>query len=362
MFHLYDLLLTYLGDWCHSAAALKRAILHDMQLESVKCDLQVLGLVDKHITGPWMHLTYRPDTNEAHHLSMVPKIKDALSKLESGSGDILNKPVDIFGNSIADDPVYLSLTQTIPESVRVKFRGISLQISAVIQKQYKKYLEKTFTKADHQKTENAPLTNMQSERFMGQADRLNVISPNANTDYLSAIIRGKHNQTIRWLNGKSLTEKEQLVYFVVNRGRKKRQLYKQRQHEVQQEKLAGIKLKKQENDAKDRRVVERKIKRIIGGEEVNEVFPDIHEKKDIITSMLLDPKSVVKKKFVQDFEVNPGDRKQYDGTILSAAYKRNVWKYAVVYGDPNDSTNDEYTFTLIQILADIVLGDFSFIY
>ena len=58
------------------------------------------------------------------------------------------------------------------------------------------------------------------------------------------------------------------------------------------------------------RVVERNIKKIIGGDEV---FLDIDEKKDIITSMLLDPKSVMKKKFVQDFEVNPGDGKQYDG-------------------------------------------------
>ena len=55
-------------------------------------------------------------------------------------------------------------------------------------------------------------------------------------------------------------------------------------------------------------------------------------------------------------------RTTMDGTnIRSAACKRNVWKYTVVYGSPNDSTNDQSTYTLIQVLADIVSCDFSFI-
>ena len=75
---------------------------------------------------------------------MIPQIKDALSKLASGNGDILNKPVNMLGNSIADDPVYLSLTQAIPESVRDKCEGISLQISAVIKKSVQKVLGQNF--------------------------------------------------------------------------------------------------------------------------------------------------------------------------------------------------------------------------
>ena len=54
-------------------------------------------------------------------LSIIPKISDALSKQESGIGDMLNIHVDIFGNSISDDPVYLSLTQTIKTGLGLNF-------------------------------------------------------------------------------------------------------------------------------------------------------------------------------------------------------------------------------------------------
>ena len=44
-------------------------------------NLQVLGLVDKYITGPWMRITYRRYGDSIHHISVVSKIKESLEAL-----------------------------------------------------------------------------------------------------------------------------------------------------------------------------------------------------------------------------------------------------------------------------------------
>ena len=51
-------MLEYMDSWWTTAENLKGAVMDDLIHPEIIDNLQVLGLVDKYITGPWMRITY----------------------------------------------------------------------------------------------------------------------------------------------------------------------------------------------------------------------------------------------------------------------------------------------------------------
>ena len=58
LFHRHSEVLEYMDSWWTTAENLKGAAMNDLIHPEIIDNLQVLGLVDKYITSPWMRITY----------------------------------------------------------------------------------------------------------------------------------------------------------------------------------------------------------------------------------------------------------------------------------------------------------------
>ena len=240
LYHRHSDLLEYMDSWWTTAENLKGAMMNDLIHPEIIDNLQVLGLVDKYITGPWMRITYRRDGDSIHHISVVSKIKESVEVLLKASQEpklLFGSDLDMFQNHLEMDEELLSLINDISSRVLEKIAGLCSILAGVIEKQYSVYyFQHTFTEKELTETQNAPLHNILSEHLLGIVDVWVRKSPNASIDFVSSVLKAKHNNTMEWLLLKSYEEKEKLIRFSIGRGRVCRSIKKGEDFGLQTEK------------------------------------------------------------------------------------------------------------------------------
>ena len=110
----------------------------------------------------------------------------------------------------------------------------------------------------------------------------------------------------------------------------------------------------------DRVKLEKTITLVLKGANIND-YDLFGEKRDYIKKIIVDPRSLEKKRFKQIFVETDFSKKTYEGVILEVKFKKNMWKVTLIYGDTSDLDKDEYMFSLAQLLADFTLGDLDFL-
>lgn len=66
-----------------SLGGLRSAVCTDFGSETAKTEFVVLGLLGKHLTGPWMKNFYTSATSEVHHIDGIDIVKCVLSKIKA---------------------------------------------------------------------------------------------------------------------------------------------------------------------------------------------------------------------------------------------------------------------------------------
>ena len=363
VFALRKKILEYLKTWCNGSAAFKDAIIADLENSDAIDDLHALGIIGKLCTGPWMNLTYSKDEIEHHHYDIIAYVKTALTKLDSissGSCDLFDDGKDVFGENLKECAVLDILKNEINEKVKAKVSGLAKAVSDVIRRQMKELLDLEVTEELKERTRNATHDNIYSEEIMGMVDAALDRSNNANTDFIEATVRAVKNKTIEWYKIKTVEEKEQINSFVIKGGRRQRMRNKERVRECREKVIDNVKRKQQLKDDKSRKILEKKFKKVIGGEPLDAVFEGgfLGYQEQLVQDIIADPKSLQGKLFEQTFVEDDRSVKLYDGEIVEARIKRKLWRYTVIYGDKNDLDMDEYVMTLEEILSDIVTGNF----
>ena len=87
-------------------------ILADFLSTLGQVEMQVLGLLGKFLTGPWMKLFYTSAANQTDHvdgITMIKKVVQTLKDLTETTDVILSSITDFFGKRLDEDPILIAL-------------------------------------------------------------------------------------------------------------------------------------------------------------------------------------------------------------------------------------------------------------
>lgn len=70
-----------------SLGGMRSALLHDFESEIAIAELQVLGILGKHLTGPWMKRFYTLSTEEINHVDGILVVKRVVEELKKMTND-----------------------------------------------------------------------------------------------------------------------------------------------------------------------------------------------------------------------------------------------------------------------------------
>ena len=112
----YDLFLKFLRTGTVSCGGLQASIRSDFANETAKLRLQVLGLLGKLLSGPWMQKFYTSAESQIDHTHGITVVRDVVSALKESSGNpivLLTRETDFFENRLDEDrdPVLKKLRQ-----------------------------------------------------------------------------------------------------------------------------------------------------------------------------------------------------------------------------------------------------------
>ena len=126
---------------------LRSSLLKDFQSSFAKIELQVLGLLGKLLTGPWMSSFYTSNENEINHVEGIRTVQQVIERLQRQAEDpegILKSDVDFFGKKLdpEKDTILSALQQTPPDDLPLfkTMMGQCIESTiAVLNRQYERY-------------------------------------------------------------------------------------------------------------------------------------------------------------------------------------------------------------------------------
>ena len=186
---LPDHLTSYLSRFC-AANKLRAAILPDIQNPAIRVQLQVLGLLGKVMSKPWMGKFYANRANKKN-LEMEAPMKAAIAQLKTfvnNPSELLTCTHDVFGCPIEVDKELDALRREPKHSqfdeVAQKVFGSTIE---VLERQLKRYLEGDLSQPTDEMLDicsSASLINFHAERLLGRFSAQFARAPNATTGFL----------------------------------------------------------------------------------------------------------------------------------------------------------------------------------
>ncbi len=176
-----------------SCGSLRASILEDFNSTAGQVEMQVLGLLGKLLTGPWMTKFYIGADDQTDYIKGIEIIKETVQKLKDqlhSPAEFLTRTTDLFGNQLnASDKILEKLQQ--PPKDTIMFTQIMESclraVILVLERQYQQYFTDTWTVTEKlkQETTSARSHNMDAEELMGMFSALKKKAPNATICYLS---------------------------------------------------------------------------------------------------------------------------------------------------------------------------------
>ena len=97
-----------------ACGGLRASILADFVSTLGQVEMQVLGLLGKFLTGPWMKLFVISAANQTDHVDGITTIKKVVQTLKDPTEtphEILSSRTDFFGKHLDEDPVIIALQE-----------------------------------------------------------------------------------------------------------------------------------------------------------------------------------------------------------------------------------------------------------
>ena len=144
----YDLFLKFLTTGTVSWGGLQASIRSDFANETAKLRLQVLGLLGKLLSGPWMQKFYTSAESQIDHTHGITVVRDVVSALKESSGNpivLQTRETFFFENRLDEDrdPVLQKLRQcpsddSLRASLCKMIVACPTAVIAALERQYKK--------------------------------------------------------------------------------------------------------------------------------------------------------------------------------------------------------------------------------
>ena len=250
-----------------SIGGLRSSIMIDFADETSLLELQVLGLLGKKLTGPWMTKFYTSASpeNELDHVEGIRVVRVVIEnarRLLQEPMQLLSTSHDLFGDELnLDDTTLQSLINLTPHN---KFpEAVSACVQSVIdvlERQYKRYFTIEVTEQLKEETASTRMHNIDSEEVMGMFGAAQARAPNATLCFLSSRMRACKNRTVDYLDNLTEMKREMVLKKAVKLGRRQRDNRRRTQKELKEELIKRQKQKQQSRDDAQRRKMEKLLK------------------------------------------------------------------------------------------------------
>jgi len=221
-------------------------------------EMQVLGLLGKLLTGPWMKKFYATAVDQIDHVEGIQVIKQLVQKLK----DLKETPVDLlccatdfFGNNLDKENSTLLKLREPPKDITLYSSMMTACLQTVIdvlERQYKKYFIGDWEISERLRleTKSARSHNMDAEEVIGMFSAAKQKAVNATTCFLSCKMRAQKNRTIDYLDRLEKIKRDQIIIQAIQIGGKQRSKSRMNQNDLDVEasrRLAGKKADKRHN-------------------------------------------------------------------------------------------------------------------
>ena len=227
----HPLFLEFLTTGNCKCGGLQAALLSDFSNNNAKMEMQVLGLIGKLLSGPWMKMFYISADKQINHIEGIAVIRNVVIDLKESCKNplgILDRDNDYFGNPLDKADTTLKVLQQCSSSDNCSVAisemiGVCLNATIIVlERQYKRYFEMDLTAELFEEAKTARTHNMDAEEVMGMFSALKKRAPNATLAFLSARMRAKKNRTIEYLDELDSENREKLMKWVKTYARKRR--------------------------------------------------------------------------------------------------------------------------------------------
>ena len=111
--------LNFFKDGTVSCGGLQASIRQDFEHPIAVIEMQVLGLLGKLLTGPWMQVFYTSAESELDHIKWISVIKNVMTTLKVAVKDpchIITRDTDFFGRLLSKNDDTLRKLQAEPSN------------------------------------------------------------------------------------------------------------------------------------------------------------------------------------------------------------------------------------------------------
>lgn len=164
-----------------------------------KVEIQILGLIGKILSGPWMRRFYTSTTTQISHVDGIGVMKQVLTRVKaccsSPGQETLTMKTDFFGDEFTPDNRLIKLQQTpIDEDIffMSMMKNCLPAIVTVLEKQYSRYFNRYITDELRKETESARCHNIDAEQIMGMFSAAKANAPNATLLFDGKYVKGKN--------------------------------------------------------------------------------------------------------------------------------------------------------------------------
>ena len=203
-----------------SCGGLADSISRDFQSDVAILEMQVLGLIGKLLTGPWM--TRFTLVRRASHLDGIEMVKDIVTSLKlaaSNRQNILTQMKDFFGRELDETDVTLAALRAQPVDIALFYNlmisACLLAIVTVLERQYQRYFSMELSEELVKETQSARMHNIDAEEIMGMFGAGKERAKNANVDFLAARLRSRKNKVVQWLDDMYEDKRSSIVNWAI---------------------------------------------------------------------------------------------------------------------------------------------------
>lgn len=345
-----------------SCGGLRTSILEDFNSDTAKTELQVLGLIGKLLTGPWMKTFYTSADSQIDHVDgiiLVSKVIDTLKKHVENPLIVLSATHDFLGNTLGTmhDKTVAALQQMPIDEVLFSqmIKACLTSIIELLERQYKRYFSLDITEKLRDETKSARSHNIDAEEIMGMFSAAKSKAPNATLCYLSCKMRAQKNKTVEYLDDLEQDKRANTLTTDISMARKQRHNRRLKQKDLAVELSRRQANKLQERETLNRKKLEKRL-RSIDLKNINVEFPDMEDGKCESVVDLLGGKAIGRK--ICHMWSDDNVRVMFNGKIEKLK-KRGGGTYTVAYWSQQESYTNavHYDISKYELAADLISDD-----
>ena len=143
----HPLFMEFLTNGTVSCGGLQSSLRQDFAHQTAQLEMQVLGLLGKLLSGPWMKKFYTSAADQLHHIDGIEVVREVVDVLKEAHFDpvsVFSRKTDFFGDRLDENDECLKKLRTFPSDSVLQHLITDMlsacleAVIAVLERQYKR--------------------------------------------------------------------------------------------------------------------------------------------------------------------------------------------------------------------------------